>query len=59
MLLPAPSGESSIALKAGAYTRGENLETTISGKQLVYMPQGVAERGEDYEIVKAREMIRE
>jgi len=59
VLLPAPSGESSIALKAGAYTRGENLETMISGKQLVYMPQGVAERGEDYEIVKAREMIRE
>jgi hypothetical protein len=59
VLLPAPTGESSIALKAGVYARGENLETTVSGKQLVYMPQGVAERGEDYEIVKTKEMVRE
>jgi hypothetical protein len=59
VLLPDASGNPSIALRAGVYARGENLEATISGRQLVYMPQGVAERGEDYEIVRFREMIRE
>jgi hypothetical protein len=55
-MLPARGRQ---APQPGAYTRGENLETTISGRQLVYMPQGVAERGEDYEIVRTREMVRE
>jgi hypothetical protein len=59
VLLPDVSGNTSIALRAGVYARGENLEATISGRQLVYMPQGVAERGEDYEIVRFREMVRE
>jgi hypothetical protein len=60
VLLPAPvPGEAAIALRAGSYVRGENLETTISGRQHVYLPQGVAERGEDYEIVRFKEMVRE
>jgi hypothetical protein len=59
VLLPAVGGETAIALRAGVYARGENLEATVSGRQHVYLPQGVAERGEDYEIVKFREMVRE
>ena len=39
--------------------RGENLECHVGGKQHIYMPQGVAERGDDYEIVKFKEMVRE
>ena len=46
-------------MKAGVYERGENPEATIEGRQHVYMPQGTAERGEDYEIVRFREMVRE
>jgi hypothetical protein len=61
LLLPASSGsgDATIALRAGVYAQGENLETTISGKQHVYLPQGVAERGDDYEIVRFKEMVRE
>ena len=60
VLLPGTSpGDASIAMKAGVYERGENLEATIEGRQLVYLPQGTAERGDDYEIVRFREMIRE
>jgi hypothetical protein len=60
VILPgAAAGEAAIALRAGAYPPGENLESTVGGKQHVYMPQGVAQRGDDYEIVKFKEMIRE
>jgi hypothetical protein len=62
VILPAPgagSGEAAIALRAGVYAPGENLEASIGGKPHVYMPQGVAERGDDYEIVKFKAMIRE
>ena len=62
VLLPpaTPSdGEAAIALRAGVYAAGQNLEASIDGRQHVYLPQGIAERGEDYEIVKFREMVRE
>ena len=53
------TGETSIALRAGVFTRGRNLEAAVGGRQHVYMPQAVAERGDDYEIARFREMIRE
>ena len=53
------AGDAAIALRAGVYTRGENLEGVVGGKARIYMPQGVAERGDDYEIVRFKEMIRE
>lgn len=62
VLLPTVTpgtGDAAIALRAGVYARGENLESTVGGRQHVYMPQGVAERGEDYEIVRFKEMVRE
>ena len=62
VLLPpvAPgAGDAAIALRAGVYTRGENLECHAGGQHRIYMPQGVAERGDDYEIVKFKEMVRE
>src|SRR3990170_590191 len=61
VLLPSRpgSGDAAIALRAGVYARGENLESTAGGLQRVYMPQGIAERGEDYEIVRFKEMVRE
>jgi hypothetical protein len=54
-----PSGDAAIALRAGVYTPGESLESTIGGRQHVYMPQGIAERGDDYEIIRFKEMVRE
>ena len=62
VLLPAAvlgSGEVAIALKAGVYPPGQNLEASVGNKEHVYMPQGGAERAEDYELVRFREMIRE
>lgn len=62
VLLPAPlpgAGETSIVLRTGVFVPGQNLESERAGKSYVYMPQGVAERGEDYDIVRFREMIRE
>ena len=37
----------------------QNLEIARGGRHHVYMPQAVAERGEDYEIARFREMVRE
>jgi len=62
VLLPSPvlgSGETSIALKAGIYARGQNLETEVQGRQHVFMPQGTPESGDDYELVRFRGMVRE
>jgi hypothetical protein len=62
VLLPpvAPAnGDPAIALRAGVYARGENLESNVGGRQHVYMPQGVAERGDDYEIVRFKELVKE
>ena len=60
VLLPSPgSGEPAIALRAGVHVPGENLEARIGERQHVYMPQRVAERGDDYEIVRFKEMVRE
>ena len=51
--------ETSIALKPAIFAAGANAEAEHGGRQHLYIPQGVAERGEDYEIVRFREMIRE
>jgi hypothetical protein len=51
--------QAAIALSAGVYAKGLNLEAERAGRQHVYMPQGVTSRGEDYEIVRFREMVRE
>jgi hypothetical protein len=59
VLLPAAAGEAAIALRSGVYAPGENLEATVSGRHHVYMPQGIAERGDDYEIVRFKEMVKE
>jgi hypothetical protein len=62
VLLPAASpgaADPAIALRAGVYIPGENLEAKVGGRQHVYMPVVVAARGDDYEIVRFREMVRE
>ena len=62
LLLPSAvlgSGEVSIALRAGVYPPGQNLEASFDGREHVYLPQGGPERAEDYELIRFREMIRE
>jgi hypothetical protein len=60
LLAEAPeTGETSIALRAGVFARGRNLEAAVGGRPHVYMPQTVDERGDDYEIARFRAMVRE
>jgi len=62
LLLPSAvlgSGEVAVALRAGVYPPGQNLEATIDGREHVYLPQGGPERAEDYELIRFREMIRD
>lgn len=62
VLLPAPrlgSGEAAIALRAGVFVAGQNLQIERAGGHYMYLPQGLAERSEGYDIVRFREMIRE
>jgi hypothetical protein len=62
VLLPSAglgSGEASIALRTGVFVPGHNLENQRGGRSYVYLPQDVAERGDDYDIVHFREMVRD
>ena len=62
LLLPSAvlgSGEVSVALRAGVYPPGQNLEATFDGREHIYLPQGSPDRSDDYELVRFREMIRE
>ena len=53
------AAEVHIVLKPSVFTPGQNLEHEQGGRHHVYLPQAVAERGEDYEIARYRELVRE
>ncbi|MGE0875711.1 MAG: hypothetical protein AB7O31_13695 [Burkholderiales bacterium] len=55
----AESGDALIALKPGVFAPGQNLELDRGERQHVFMPQALAEKAEDFEIGRFREMIRE
>jgi hypothetical protein len=55
----AEASEARVLLRPGIYAPTQNLEADQAGRTHIYMPQGIAERGEDYEIARFREMIRE
>ena len=51
--------EAQLLLRAGAFMPGRNLELARGGKLYLLMPANVTERGDDYEVVRCRQMIRE
>src|SRR3990172_6366306 len=51
--------EARIVLRPGVFAPAQNLEVARGERHHVYIPQAVAERGEDYEIARFREMVRE
>ena len=53
------SAEARVVLRPGVFAPAQNLEVTRGGRQHVYLPQAIAERGEDYEIARFRELVRE
>jgi hypothetical protein len=59
LLKNGDASEARIVLKPGVFAPAQNLEVARGERQHVYIPQAVAERGEDYEIARFRELIRE
>jgi len=59
LLKGGDASETRIVLKPGVFAPGQNLEVAQGARHHIYLPQAVAERGEDYEIARFREMIRE
>jgi hypothetical protein len=54
-----PPGEARVLLRAGVFVSGQNLEYQKGALTCLLMPQGVVERGDEHELVRFREMIRE
>jgi hypothetical protein len=60
LLNPADSAsEAQLLLRADVLAAGQNLELERDGKRYLLLPAGVTEQGEDYEIVRFRQMIRD
>jgi hypothetical protein len=59
LLKNGDAAEARIVLKPGVFAPAQNLEISRGVRQHVFLPQAVAERGEDYEIARFRELIRE
>lgn len=59
LLKSGDAAEARIVLKPGVFTPGQTLEIDRGARRHVYLPQALAERGEDYEIARFRELIRE
>jgi hypothetical protein len=59
LLKNGEAAEARIVLKPGVFAPAQNLEMERGERHHVYIPQAVAERGEDYEIARFRELIRE
>ena len=52
-------GEARVLLRAGVFVPGQNMEYRKGELACLLMPQGVIDSGEEYEVVKFREMIRD
>lgn len=52
-------GEVRVLLRSGLFVPGQNMEYQKGEMTCLLMPQGVVESGEEYEVVKFREMIRD
>jgi len=59
LLKNGEAAEARIVLRPGVFAPAQNLEVSRGGRHHVYIPQAIAERGEDYEIARFREMVRE
>jgi hypothetical protein len=59
LLKSSDAAEARIVLKPGVFAPAQNLEITQGQRHHVYLPQAVAERGDDFEIGRFRELIRE
>jgi len=59
LLNPADSAEAQLLLPGGMIVSGQNLEFERDGKIFLLLPAGVMKRGEDYELLRFRQMTRD
>ena len=52
-------GEARVLLRAGVFVPGQNMEYQRDEMTCLLMPQGVVEHGDEYEVVKCRELVRD
>jgi hypothetical protein len=55
----ATRSEAQVVMRNGILVPGQNLEFEYQGKQVMLLPQGVIDRGDDYELAKFRVMLRD
>ncbi len=55
----ADAAELQFLMKAGMHVPGQNFEFERDGNTVLLMQTTVLERGEDFELLRARQMIRE
>ncbi|HSD59722.1 MAG TPA: hypothetical protein VLC55_02600, partial [Burkholderiales bacterium] len=55
----APMGRATVALRAGVFSPGRSLHMLRQGRTYLLIPAGLQERGQDYDIVSYREVLRE
>jgi hypothetical protein len=51
--------EAELLLRAGALVAGQNLQLEQNGKVHLLLPAGVTEHGEDYDLIRCRQMTRD
>ncbi|HVB49491.1 MAG TPA: hypothetical protein VNF69_14010 [Burkholderiales bacterium] len=51
------SDEALIALRPGVFASGQELRAERDGRRFLFLPQGISERGADYEIAHFRERV--
>ncbi len=56
---PANPGVALLALPAGTYLPGEQIQTAIDGRKHLLFPVAIAERGDDYDLVSFRDMVQD
>lgn len=54
-----PSGEARVLLRAGTFVPGQNMEYQKGEASCLLLPQAVVERGDGYEVVRFRELVRD
>ncbi len=60
LLNPADStAEAQLLLRGGVLVAGQNLELERNGKRFLLLPAGLIERGDDYELLRFRQMTRD
>lgn len=55
----ANPGAAMLALPTGAYLPGEQIQTVIDGRKHLLFPTGIADQGDDYDLVSFRDMVQE